>query len=129
MSKKMKLSKEDKETPYNKLPYEVREHLGRILAPCDVFRLCLTDARCFVLPSQLNTVNDNRFCFSNFYLFNFLNVFWFFSHLIGNTIDDCCFPNFKKPCYGNPRVMKFLPQRSTQSKLDLKICYLYNRLH
>ena len=60
MSKKMKLSKEDKETPYNKLPYEVREHLGRILAPCDAFRLCLTDARCFVLPSQLNTVNDNR---------------------------------------------------------------------
>jgi len=44
---------------YGDLPDEVRGHVGRMLAPCDVFRLCLADARCFVLPPQLDTDISN----------------------------------------------------------------------
>jgi len=56
MSKKMKLGKEDK-VSYNDLPDEVRAHIGRFLPPCDAMRLCLADARCFVLNPQLNIDN------------------------------------------------------------------------
>ena len=42
---------------YTNMPDDIRGHIGRMLAPCDVFRLCLADPRCFVLPAQLDIGN------------------------------------------------------------------------